>query len=284
MTKSERKYMKIRRRFLSTLFLFLTVICGTTVYSQEDSVIVQGNPPLKASTFAKTVILVEWALDVKFTEDEKVKMANTMVKYWQENNRAEIESVLEVVKIYDGLAKAGDEDRKKAKDVIREEILKALKNDPDDEMNRVVLQAYKAAQKGSSKDTFADGGDSTQNSNASNTLVGKWDSFGNYTSYEFFADGRYIFHATVKMTNLTCATTLITNITGKYRLQGAILTLDPATGINEFKYSCPSRTEKKSIAELGTKSVRIYFKQGNMGENLCLTDNEKTESCYVKIK
>jgi hypothetical protein len=281
--KGERT-MKIRRRCLSTLFLLLTALCWTTAYSQEDAVLAPGNPPLKASVFAKTVILVEWALDLKFSEEERLKIANIMIKYWQENNRKEIENALEVVNIYDGLAKAGAEDRKKAKEIIRGEILKNLKSESDDELNRVVIGAYRAAQESASRDSFPAAGGARQNSSAPNALVGKWDSFGNYTSFEFFADGRYLYHARVKMDNLTCATTLTTNITGNYSLQGTSLILEPASGANEFKYSCRSATETKPVGRLEKKYLAVNFKRENGQLKACFTDPQKTESCYVKIE
>ncbi len=254
------------------------------VYSQDDPILAQGNPPLKVSLFAKTVILVEWALDIKFSEDERLKIANIMIKYWQEDNRKEIENALEVATVYDNLAKAGAEDRKKAKEIIRGEILKSLKSEPEDELNRVVIQAYNTAQKSSPRYAFPIDGDSRQNPNAPNALVGKWDSFGNYTSYEFFPDGRYVYHARVKMGNLTCATTLTTNITGNYRLQGASLILNPAAGTNEFKYSCPSRTETKTVGRLEKKSLAVNFKRENGLVKACFTDRENTEACYVKVE
>jgi hypothetical protein len=157
--------MKMHAYYLSCLFLFAFSfgIAATAAYSQEDAVIAQGNPPLTQSMFAKTIVLLEWSLDIKFSEAQKAKVAKAMIGYWKANNRAEMDNAVEIAKVVDGLMQAPAEDRNKAKEVIRAKILQGLRNEPDDEISRLVIEAYEAVQSGNSK--------TTQQSNSSPTTT-----------------------------------------------------------------------------------------------------------------
>jgi len=93
---------------------------------------------------AKTIMLFEWSLGIKFSDDQKSTIRQVMIAYWRHDNRAEIDSTLEIVKVVDGLLRETEENRAQAKPVIRAEIMKSLRNNPNDEVSRVVIEAYEA--------------------------------------------------------------------------------------------------------------------------------------------
>jgi hypothetical protein len=266
---------------LVIIFSFGNIERALAQPGSESRVIVQGNPPLTESMAAKTIILLEWALDIKFSDDQKKMIIQEVINNWKTNKREEMRVTVEIAETVDNLRKASPEDRNKVKATLQAEILKNLRNDEDDKINQMVLEVYDAARKSSTEDSLT-ADNSNRNSNGYNSLVGKWDSFGNYTSYEFFPDGSYIYHARVKMTNLTCPTTLITRITGKYSVQGTTLTLNPASGTNEFNYSCPTRTEKKIVDNLEKTTLTLRFDRDENREKFCFA-REGTEACYYKI-
>ena len=111
----------------------------------RDAVLAPGSPPLTASMLSKTIMLFEWSLEIKFSESQKTTIGQVMIEYWRHDNRAEIESTLEIVKVVDGLLRESEENRAQAKPVLRAEIMKSLRNDPNDEISRVVIEAYEAA-------------------------------------------------------------------------------------------------------------------------------------------
>jgi hypothetical protein len=278
--------MKIRVYFLPCLFLFAISfgIANTTAYSQEkDVVLAQGNPPLTQLMVDKTAGLLQWALEIQLSHEHKSMLQKVLVRAWQTKNKDEIQSTLGMIEIHDKVIQMSEADRNNARGRLQAAFLENFRKEPDDEMSKILVSAYEANHKNSSVNSSA-GNNSKQNSNVSKSLVGKWDSYGNYTSYEFFPDGSYVYHAWVKMSNITCATTLITNISGEYSLQGGTLTLNPASGTNEYKYSCPTKTEKKTINDLQEKSLTVNFRRENNLEKACFTDGKKTESCYVKVQ
>lgn len=148
--------MKIRMSFLS-YFLLVAVSFGTfntTAYSQEkDGVLAQGKPPLTQSMVAKTIVLLEWSLDIRFSDEQKAKITKAVIGYWKTNNATEINNTVEVSNMVDGLMKASSEDRKKARESLSAEILQGLRGDTDDEISQMVLQVYEAAHSKNSKAT-----------------------------------------------------------------------------------------------------------------------------------
>lgn len=92
--------MKIHFYLLSGLFLFVSAfaIYPTNALSQDlDVVLVDGDPPLRRSTVAKSIDLLEWSLDVRIPAAQKSKMQQIVTHAWETNNRAQMQSVLESV-------------------------------------------------------------------------------------------------------------------------------------------------------------------------------------------
>src|SRR5687767_1346055 len=139
--------MRIRFHVLSSLLL-LTLFFGFPsgrVHSQQDLTIVEGNPPLTQSMVARTLILLEWSLDIRLSDEQRAKIARSIIGYWKTNNKTEISNTLEAVKLVDGLSRANQAEQDKAKDIIQAEVLKGLRSDTNDEISQMVLQVYEAS-------------------------------------------------------------------------------------------------------------------------------------------
>jgi hypothetical protein len=117
----------------------------------ENKIIVQGNPPLTESMVAKTIILLEWSLDIELSDEQKMEIIQDAINDWKTNNQEAMNTVVEIANLVDNLRKASAEDRNKAKDIIQADILKGLRADQNDKVSQMVLQAYEVAHSGSSK-------------------------------------------------------------------------------------------------------------------------------------
>src|SRR5687767_4144793 len=143
--------MRMRFHVLSSLLL-LTLFFGFPsgrVHSQQDVTIVEGNPPLTQSMVARTLTLFEWSLDIRLSDEQRAKIARSIIGYWKTNNRMEINNTLEAVKLVDGLSRASQSEQDKAKEIIQAEMLKGLRSDTNDEISQMVLQVYEASRSGS---------------------------------------------------------------------------------------------------------------------------------------
>ena len=111
----------------------------------EDVVLVQGNPPLTQLTVGKSIVLLEWALNLKLSYDQELRIKQALIRAWQTNNREDINGAVEIVNIYEKVAKLSEGERDKARGELQEIILKSLRSEPDDELARLLLSAYESS-------------------------------------------------------------------------------------------------------------------------------------------
>jgi hypothetical protein len=163
--------MKTLTFFVFAVMLFAAgTLSAPRVQAQgPDSIIAKGDPPLTESIAGKFFGLLQWTLDVQFSRDQTGQILQILISDWQANKRTEIDTVLELAKLADGLSKASEADRLRAKQVLFSEIVKGFQQEPNDPMNRVLMQAYQSKQAGApggaqprttTKDTSRIGSDS----------------------------------------------------------------------------------------------------------------------------
>jgi hypothetical protein len=111
----------------------------------EEVVLVQGNPPLTQLTVGKSIVLLEWALDIKLTAEHKSKIKQALIRAWQTNDREDIKGALEIVEIYEKVAKLSEGERNQVRGALQEVILKSIGAKPDDELARLLLSAYESS-------------------------------------------------------------------------------------------------------------------------------------------
>jgi hypothetical protein len=137
------------RTILRPLIFLLIFSLGVGIASAQgegdDTVLVQGNPPLTQLTVGKSIVLLEWALDLKLSPEHELKIKQTLIRAWQTNNREDINGALEIVKIYEKVAQLNEAERNNARGALQEIILKSLRAQPDDELARLLLSAYESS-------------------------------------------------------------------------------------------------------------------------------------------
>jgi hypothetical protein len=111
----------------------------------DDVVLVQGNPPLTQLTVGKSIVLLEWALEIKLSREQELKIKQALIRTWQTNDREDMNGALEIVEIYEKVAKLSEGERNKARRAIQDVILKSIRAEPDDDLARVLLSAYEAS-------------------------------------------------------------------------------------------------------------------------------------------
>ena len=99
---------------------------GFVQAQEEDVVLVQGNPPLTQLTVGKSIVLLEWALDIKLAREHELKIKETLIRAWQTNDREDIKGALEIVEIYEKVAKLSEGERNNARGALQEVILTSV--------------------------------------------------------------------------------------------------------------------------------------------------------------
>lgn len=146
--------MKIRVYLASYLLLFAVSfgIVQTTAYSQDrDVVLAQGNPPLTQLMVDKTTGLLEWSLEIRLPAEHKSMLQKVLIRAWQTKNQGEIQSTLNIIDIHDKVVQMSEADRNNVRGRLQAAFLENLRNEPNDEMSRILVSAYEAAQTTNSK-------------------------------------------------------------------------------------------------------------------------------------
>lgn len=111
----------------------------------RDVVLVQGNPPLTQLMVGKTIVLLDWALDLKLSPEQELKIKQVLIHAWQTNNREDIKGTLEIIEIYEKVAKLSEAERNNARGTLQELMLQSIRAEPDDELARLLLSAYESS-------------------------------------------------------------------------------------------------------------------------------------------
>lgn len=110
-----------------------------------DQVLVQGNPPLTQLMVGKTVVLLDWALELALTPEQEGQIGQVIIRAWQQNDLGEIGGILGLVELYDEIAQLGEEDREHARAGLHELLVQSLHAEPEDDLSQVLLSAYAQA-------------------------------------------------------------------------------------------------------------------------------------------
>lgn len=140
-----------------SIFLFLPLVLllqFTVAHAQEkDIVLVNGNPPLTQLMVGKTIVLLDWVLDLKLTKDQELDIKNVLINSWKKSNTAEIKSTLEVIQVYDRVEKLSEPERNKVKEKLQPLLLQDLEKDPDDDLSKIIKAAYASAHANAPRNT-----------------------------------------------------------------------------------------------------------------------------------
>jgi hypothetical protein len=93
----------------------------------------------------KTVALLKWALEIEIPAEHKSKLQKVIASAWRAKNDAEMQSTINIVDIHDKLMQMPESERAARRGPLQAAILQNLRNEPDDEMSRILISAYEGS-------------------------------------------------------------------------------------------------------------------------------------------
>ena len=128
------------------LFVILFAVCFyTPAYSQDkDIILVNGNPPLTQLMVGKTIVLLDWVLDLKLSKEQELKIKAILVNEWKKNNTAAIKSTTDIIEVYEKVFKLTGAEQNKLKEKLQPAVLQNLYKQPADELSALVIAAYES--------------------------------------------------------------------------------------------------------------------------------------------
>src|SRR4051794_20776287 len=134
----------------------------------DENVLVPGRTPLTAELAEKTASFFEWALDLRFTPQQRNEYQQMLVRDWatpqKRNSTVEFQSVI------DKLWASPPETRERVKGQFSQALLESLRKERSDEQARWLLAIYDASHREAAGTqipaSFSDAG--------AKELTGKW--------------------------------------------------------------------------------------------------------------
>ncbi|MFN2440124.1 MAG: hypothetical protein ABR503_13050, partial [Chitinophagaceae bacterium] len=137
--------MKANRFFPSLIVLFTTCFFTPSYSQDKEIVLVNGNPPLTQLMVGKTIVLLDWVLDLKLSKDQELKIKDIVVNAWKKNNKAQMKSTTDIIEVYEQVFKLSGAEQNKLKEKMQPAILQNLYKEPNDELSALVIAAYESS-------------------------------------------------------------------------------------------------------------------------------------------
>lgn len=219
----------------------------TSILSAQsgDTILAPGNPPLTQRLFDGAVWTWENFLEVKFTVDQRRQLQRLAENAWRTNDQKRIKTVLDDFK-YAGK----EEELRGVRESNQASYVEALRKDPRDPGNAILLAAYNAAHPDRGEIMLARG---------LGRMVGEWKTGGallptrdpltganrgitatDSLVLNIFSDGRFHHlwaHSHCDSGN-TCCRQYSTTADGNLSVEGSKLVLHAASGNELFKDPC----------------------------------------------
>lgn len=122
----------------------LVIVLGLARVAQAD-VLVEGEPPLTQAMVDCSCDLLEWALDLQMTAEQRDHARDTLVASWQAKDHQAIANSTQLLALYDRVARLAPAQRDQARGKTTPELLAQLKKDRKDPLARWLLGVYDAA-------------------------------------------------------------------------------------------------------------------------------------------
>jgi hypothetical protein len=122
----------------------LVIVLGLARVAQAD-VLVEGEPPLTQDMVDRSCDLLEWAMDLQMTAEQRDHARDTLVASWKAKDHQAIANSTQLLALYDRVARLTPAQRDQARGKTTPELLAQLKKDRKDPLARWLLGVYDTA-------------------------------------------------------------------------------------------------------------------------------------------
>lgn len=245
----------------------------------DARVIADGNPPLTDDMVTRTAGVIEHLLDVRLTPTQMQEYERLLAKDWQDPK--ERQGTLDMLKnAPQVLALQGSQ-----RDKVRQAVVSQLRANTGDADNRWLLAIHDAAHAAGAPTGVTEAASApTGPAPNAGQLLGKWRSgsisgvqyHNAYTGapmptngstffLQFNEDGSYVSNGLMQITSYNCTTSLWSQETGRYRVAGDVVSLEPGKGTYDTKNNCSPSMNTHREKTLGNRAYQFRFENGSNG-------------------
>jgi hypothetical protein len=267
-----------------TLILFLASVAAHA----EPRILASGPPALTAEMGDKLAVFYQWALDIRFTADQKREFDNFLANDWADASKRK--STLTLLDLTKKLVTLPEDSRKQAQATLNRELIGETRKSTGDPQSAWLLAIYDTAHSAAAEEKPAATTD-IRPGTADRRLIGKWRAgsvaatqyYNAYTgapaptsgstfSYEFLPDGTYRMNGLLQITTYGCTSSVWRDHSGTYRVEGNRLYIQPAQGIVKSHVCGGKEQTKEDKRELEVHTY--HFESDTQGENLVLGSSD----------
>ena len=302
-------------------YLFLMILCvalisgavmPVTAQTSGDKILVSGKSPLRQSEMNKIIEFYEWALAVKFNNEQRERFQSLQIEAYRSDVAGSRKGADELIDVFSKALMKDEATQRKMREFLSVELVKEFHR-VNDETSQLLISIYEQSrgnQSNVSANNEANGTSVSNDENTSNAddnksviagnlsnFVGEWvwgrsgsstyatggaylGSNGSRHTYKFSANGAVEYTGIMNVMTGGCNMQVFKTAKGKARMSGNTLTVDwqPASFSRDDSCS-PSKNYKKTLpAE--TETFVIKFKNDYGQTQLCMTGKEET--CFSK--
>jgi hypothetical protein len=265
------------------IWIFALIAFSTSrVHAQtQEQVLVPGRTPLTAEIAEKTASFFEWALDLRFTPQQRNEYQQMLIHDWATPQKRK--SIVEFQSVIDKLWASPPETRERFKGQFSQALLESLRKERSDEQARWLLAIYEAAHRGATGAQIP----TSFSGMAAKELTGKWratsvaatqyqntytgapaPTSGHSFSYEFLSDGTYKSNNLMQITTYGCTSSVYSEGSGHFRVDGDHLYVEPANGKTRSQVCGGQASEKAD--NLAVREYVFHIEASNGQEVLVI--------------
>lgn len=292
--------MTSRYGFLLILILCAGLTCVLPTASAQTGggkVLVAGATQLRQSDVDAMAELYEWALDVRFTDEQRARFQSVTEADFRNDPAAARKGIDDLLDMR-AKVKAMDENRRR--EVRRNfvpEFVKGLRQHTDDEATRLLLSIYDASRGTNDSEVAADSPGVGVTAGNLSALAGKWvwartgsstwNPNGTYAggngsrfTYQFSPGGAVEYTGIMNVMMGGCSQQVFLSKKGRARLSGDTLTIEwsPATSTRDF--SCDRANNYTKTLPAETETLKVSFKNSSTGQRQLCTVSNGGETCF----
>jgi hypothetical protein len=132
----------MKRTFFLAILIFSFLTAIVSAQTDEQQILVPGNPPLKQETIDKSADFFQWVLGGNFTAPELEEYRQQLIRIWREKDTGAINVTGEIAAMRDKLVNVEPEKLKTLVPDLQNGLLKLLRAQPNDGLSVVLLKTY----------------------------------------------------------------------------------------------------------------------------------------------
>ena len=288
--------------------LLLLLLCAVSLcvpnevraQGSGEKVLVQGKKQLRQSDVDGMIEFYEWALDAKFTGEQRANFQTLTEADFRNDPDASRKGIDDLLEISAKVKALGENRRREVREKFAADFVQSLRQKSEDESAKLLLSIYDGEGRANQSPTAAnESGEAVSGSVAGiSALAGKWvwartgstswNQSGTYAggngsrfTYQFSANGSVEYTGIMNVMMAGCGQQVFMKKNGRARLSGDTLIINwsPATSTRDF--SCDRANNYTKTLPAETETLKVSLKTSSTGQRqLCTVSKDGGETCF----